>query len=425
MTRTRDQWTATATGDSAYEIVVTSDIFDPDNPELGMLPEGHEPGGTRLVVMDEQAAELFGDRIRRYFAGNDIATEYLTLRGGDEHRPVDALVQVAGRLSAAGDAGPVAPPTAIGGGALQDAVGMAAGLYRRGIAYVRVPTTLIGQLDGSLPVQSDMTTRGCRTRPGAVAPPPRTLIDRSLLAPLSERQIRGGLGEALRMALVKDARLFALLEEYGPDLVADRLQDSGTQPGDPQPGLEVVHRAVAGVAEELRRNLSDTGRRGIADYGHTFSPIVEMCALPELHHGEAVAMDCVFSAVLAANRGILAPRQLTRIVGTARRIGLAPSHPVYTDAATMRQALADTVRPRDDRRSLMLLADIGRTALVDDVTEAEIGRATRCMADLLHEPQPHSRGGPRCESASGDPDEPTYARPAGPDARAACTRLAA
>lgn len=402
MNTTRKRWTMRAAKEVTYDIVVTSEIFDPGNPELGMLPCGQESGGTRLVVMDETVDALFGDRIRKYFTQNDIDVEYLTLPGGDENKTVEAFLKVASKLTEVGTSRVGTPPIAIGGGVLQDVVGMAASLYRRGIPYVRVPTTLLGQIDGSVSAKNGVNYEGCRNRLGTFAPPPRTLIDRGLIATLPERQISSGLGEALKMALIKDARLFELLEEYGPHLVTDRLQDSGTEPGDPQPGLEVIHRAISGMAEELQKNLWETDLKRIVDYGHTFSPIVEMRALPELHHGEAVAMDCVFSAVLAVNRGMLAPRQLARIVDTTRRMGLAASHPMFADATVMKQALADTMRHRDNHQYLTLLTDIGETVFVDDLTEAEIDRAAEVMADLLREQEADLRGG----AVVGLPDQP-------------------
>ncbi|MFD8985897.1 sedoheptulose 7-phosphate cyclase [Streptomyces sp. NPDC059564] len=397
MTRARDsktvhnRWTMSATKKVEYEIVVTDDVFDPANPELGLVPGAERCDGTRLVVLDETVDGIFGHRVRSYFAENDVQVEYLTLRGGDQHKSIDQMLRVATRLSEIGTARVGTPPVAIGGGVLQDVVGMAASLYRRGIPYVRVPTTLLGQIDGSVSAKTGVNYEGCRNRLGTFAPPPRTIIDRGLIATLPERQVRSGLGEALKMALIKDARLFEVLEEHGPRLVADRLQDSGAGPDDPKPGLEVVRRAITGMAEELQRNLWEADLKRIVDYGHTFSPIVEMRALPELHHGEAVAMDCVFSAVLAADRGMLSREQLTRIIDTTRRIGLAVSHPMFADADVMKEALADTMRHRDNHQYITLLTDIGSTTFVDDedltgITGDEIDRAARFMGELLRDP---------------------------------------
>lgn len=376
------KWVMTAARQVDYEIIETFDLFNPENPELGLLPGEKSSALTRLVVMDHTVDEIFGERIRNYFSVNRLVVEYLTLPGGDENKNLDQVLRIASRLSDIGTHRVGTPPIAIGGGVLQDLVGMAASLYRRGIPYVRVPTTLLAQIDGSVSAKNGVNYEGFRNRLGTFAPPPRTLIDRSLIASLPERQIRSGLGEALKMALIKDPVLFGLLEQHGPQLVSDRLQDSdaGNAPG---PGREVMHRAISGMAEELQKNLWETDLQRIVDYGHTFSPTIEMQALPALLHGEVVAVDCVLSAVLAVHRGMLPSSQFERIVTTTRGMGLAPSHPMFADPSVLRQALADTMRHRDNQQHLTLLKGIGQTVFVNDLTERELERAAEVMADLL------------------------------------------
>jgi 2-epi-5-epi-valiolone synthase len=224
---------------------------------------------------------------------------------------------------------------------------------------------------------------GFRNRLGTFAPPPRTLIDRGLIATLPARQISSGLGEALKMALIKDARLFEILEAHGPQLVAERLQDPGYDGAGIPPGQEVMQRAIAGMAEELQKNLWEEDLRRIVDYGHTFSPIVEMRALPELMHGEAVAMGCVFCAILATNRGLLTRAELARIIATTVGMGLAPSHRLFCDAELLIEGFADTVRHRGGRQHLALLNGIGETVFVYDLTNTEIENATAEMRIVL------------------------------------------
>jgi len=377
------RWAIKTSLDVQYDIVETTDVFDPGNPELGLLPDGKPGTGTRLVVLDHSVDALFGERIREYFATNHIPVDYINVPAGDEHKTMEQVLRIVSKLNDVGTYRVGSPPIAIGGGVLQDVVGMAASLYRRGIPYVRVPTTLLGQIDGSVSAKNGVNYEGFRNRLGTFAPPPRTIIDRGLLATLPARQVRSGLGEALKIALIKDARLFELLEAHGPVLVAERLQDSSEVTRGSRPGREVVHRSIAGMAEELQKNLWETDLRRIVDYGHTFSPIVEMKALPELLHGEAVAMDCVFGAVLSRHRGLLTDREVERIVATTVGIGLAPSHAMFCDTAILATALADTVRHRNNEQHVTLLSSIGDTVFVNDLTEHEIALAANRMAQFL------------------------------------------
>ncbi|MFJ6722276.1 MULTISPECIES: sedoheptulose 7-phosphate cyclase [unclassified Streptomyces] len=368
-----------------YEIVESHGLLDPANPELLTIPGGGRGAGTRLVILDHSVDELYGARIREYFAANAVVVEYLTLPGSEENKSIERVLEVVNKLNEVGTNRLSSPPIVIGGGVVADVVGLAASLYRRGIPFVRVPTTLLGQVDVSVAAKSGINYGGYRNRLGAYTPPPRTLIDRRFLATVPDRQLRNGMGEIFKMALIKDLRLFELLEEHGAELIQTRFQDP--EPGSTGlPGTvadEVIGRAIAGMAEELQPNLWEKDLQRSVDYGHSFSPLVEMRALPELLHGEAVAMDCVFSALIAADRGLIDDARLERVIAVARRMGLAPSHPLFCDVTLVLEALADTVLHRDGRQNLPMLTGIGEVCFLNDVSESEIERACAAMGRLL------------------------------------------
>ncbi|MCX4547147.1 sedoheptulose 7-phosphate cyclase [Streptomyces sp. NBC_01565] len=368
-----------------YEIVESHDLLNPENPDLLTVPGGGRGAGTRLVILDHSVDELYGTRIRTYFSENEVRVEYLTLPGSEENKSIERVLEVVNKLNEVGTNRLSSPPIVIGGGVVADVVGLAASLYRRGIPFVRVPTTLLGQVDVSVAAKSGINYGGYRNRLGAYTPPPRTLIDRSFLATVPGRQLRNGMGEIFKMALIKDLRLFELLEEYGAELIESRFQDP--EPGSGRPAGtvadEVIGRAIAGMAEELQPNLWEKDLKRSVDYGHSFSPLVEMRALPELLHGEAVAMDCVFSALIATGRGLIDGDLFERIVAVARRMGLEPSHPLFCDVDLVLEALADTVLHRDGMQNLPILTAIGEVCFLNDVTDAEIARACAGMGHLL------------------------------------------
>lgn len=369
-----------------YEIVETYGLLDPDNPELLAVPEGGRSTATRLVILDHSVDDLYGTRIRAYFDRNAAQVDYLTLPGSEENKTIERVLEVARRLNDIGTNRLSTPPIVIGGGVVADVVGLAASLYRRGIPFVRVPTTLLAQVDVSVAAKTGVNYDGYRNRLGTYSPPPRTLIDRSFLATVSARQLRNGMGEIFKMALIKDLRLFELLEEHGKALIEARFQESTLGAGGVTGAVadEVIARAIVGMAEELETNLWEKKLQRPVDYGHSFSPLIEMRALPELLHGEAVTMDCVFSALIAANRGMISGADLDRIITVARKMGLEPSHPLFCDVDLVMEGLTDTVRHRDGRQNLPMLTAIGEVCFLNDVTELEIEQACKGMASLLN-----------------------------------------
>lgn len=379
-----------------YEIRETPGLLDPDNQELLTVAEGGRASGIRLVVLDHSINKHYGAQVRAYFESNSVPVEYLTLPGAEENKSIDRVLEVVSTLNRIGTSRVSTPPIVIGGGVVADVVGLAASLYRRGIPYVRVPTTLLAQVDVSVAAKTGVNYDGFRNRLGSYSPPPRTLIDRHFLATVRPRELRNGMGEIFKMALIKDLRLFTILEEYGADLIECKFQDcaSGGQRIRGTVADEVIGRAIAGMAKELEPNLWEKNLMRSVDYGHSFSPLIEMRALPELLHGEAVAMDCVFSAGLAVNRGLIARADFERIVSVARRLGLKPTHELFCDRTLLLESLADTVRHRDGQQNLPILTSIGRVCFLNDVSPDEIDMACAQMARLLKEEGKYFRQAP-------------------------------
>lgn len=353
-----------------YEIIEVDNLLNPGNRELRHLC-GDDHDQETVVVIDESIDGLYGSRIRGYFSAHSIPCRFLTIPSAEEMKSLDLVERVASVLNAAGTKRASSPPIAIGGGVMLDVVGLAASLFRRGIPYVRVPTTLLGQVDVGVAAKTGVNFEGFRNRLGSYGPPPRTLIDRSFLTTLPDRHVRNGLGEILKMALIKDTQLFGLLEQFGPDLIRTKFAHVT--------GREVIGRAIKGMVEELAPNLWEKNLRRAVDYGHSFSPLVEMRALPELLHGEAVTLDCLFSAVLSSGRGLLPAASVLRAVRVAHALGLPVTHPLFLDVDLLCEALADTSRHRDGNQHLPVMTGIGRYTFLNDVTRAEIEEVSAQM----------------------------------------------
>jgi 3-dehydroquinate synthetase len=293
---------------------------------------------------------------------------------------MDTVLQIVRRMDHFEVARRREPVIAFGGGVLTDIVGLATSLYRRSTPYVRVPTTLIGLVDAGIGAKTGVNFDRHKNRLGSYHPSSSTLLDPRFLQTLDERHISNGLAEVLKIALAKDAELFRLLAGHGKSLVAGRLQPIGD---DDVPDI-VLRRAVQGMLEELQQNLWEHQLQRIVDYGHSFSPTIEMHALPELLHGEAVAIDMALTTVIACRRGLVAPADRDLILGVMEELWLPIWHPVCTPEV-LAQALVDTVRHRDGSQHIPLPIGIGRVCFVNDVTPHEIEAA---MAELANRTNP-------------------------------------
>lgn len=362
-----------------YEIVESPELLRPGNFDLLILPDGSLSTKRRLVILDDTVDRLYGDRIRHYFDAAGADHQIMVLPGLEKNKDMASVFRVVTALNELGASRRGDPPIAIGGGVMLDVVGLAACLYRRGIPYIRVPTTLLALVDVGVAAKTGVNYEGFRNRLGSYSPPPRTLIDKTFLQSLPARHLRNGMGEILKMALIKDRALFELLERHGAELVDTRMQQS-------QVSDQVIRLAIQGMIEELEPNLWETYLKRAVDYGHSFSPLIEMTALPELLHGEAVTLDCVFSAVLSWQRGYITDSELERVVATAEHLGLPVHHPLFTDTDLLLRSLEDTVRHRNGDQNLPVMSRIGAARFINDLTPAEVSKAAATMAEFAGRP---------------------------------------
>ncbi|MEU5426471.1 sedoheptulose 7-phosphate cyclase [Streptomyces olivoreticuli] len=372
------QWTVKASEPVGYEVRIADGLFEPDST---VLLEDARPGTgpvRRVVVTDTVVNDLYGKTIRDYFDHHGVEYEICVLPDGETAKTWDNVLTVVETLDRFGIDRRREPVIGIGGGVLLDIVGFVASTYRRGTPYIRVPTTLIGLVDAGVGVKTGFNFNGHKNRLGTYFAAERNLLDRTFLKTLGERHISNGLAEILKIALIKDYRLFTLLESYGADLVGTRMQGPYDGPH-PDPALEAMERAIHGMLEELQPNLREKNLERVVDYGHTFSPTVEMQALPELLHGEAVAVDMALTTVLAERRGLVDASQRERIFRVMVDLNLPTWHELCVPDV-LQPALADTVRHRNGQQRLPLPMGIGSAVFVNDVTPSELAEAAEHLA---------------------------------------------
>lgn len=386
-------WVVQAQKPVRYEVRFCDHLFDKDSTDL--LDHGGSVAGRRrrFIVLDHTVDLLHGERIRSYLDHHDV--EYMVkVVGADETKK---SFETAGNLIRAIDAFGISrrhePIIVIGGGVLMDIVGLVGSIYRRGTPFIRVPTTLIGLVDAGIGAKTGVNFNGHKNRLGTYFPAELTLLDRSFLATVGRRHIANGLAEILKIALIKEGRLFELLEQHGPLLLDEKFQ--GRTPAGDAAAMDVLRWAIHGMLEELQPNLWEANLERCVDYGHTFSPTVEMHALPALLHGEAVCVDMALTTVLACRRGLLEASECNRVFNAMHRLELPTWDPLL-EPGMLAKALQDTIRHRDGQQRLPLSDGIGNVTFVNDVTLPELAAAVQHQRAIG---QPRPTRSPRCTAA--------------------------
>ena len=371
-------WEVRATQNVCYSVRFYDGLFTHTNTVLLREGIGHTPAcQRRLIVIDTRVLDLYGWEIEAYFRANRVQYKLLPLKTTEPEKTVENVLRVVRALDAFGVNRRSDPLIAIGGGVLLDVAGFAASLYRRGLPYVRVPTTLMGLIDAGIGIKTGVNYDSHKNRIGTYFAPQRAYLDTQFLKTLDERHVANGVAEIIKMAIIRDARLFALLEENADVAIADRFSGRSAY-------REILARATVGMLDELSGNLWESVLERIVDYGHTFSPTLEMAALPELLHGEAVAIDMSLSLVLAAQRELITAEELSRALGLLDAYGLPTRHPQCEEDLLMK-GLADSTSHRDGLQRVPLSRGIGNAVFVNDLTRVEIRSAAKYLSTRVGE----------------------------------------
>ena len=366
-------WTVKAELPVEFTLKYSSDIFNINNHDLLSFGESNR----KLVVIDKAVNEIYGQRLVDYFKTMKVELKLFVLDATESNKTWEYTDKV---LQFFEDAGALRrePIIVIGGGVLLDLVGFCCSIYRRGIPYVKVPTTLLAIVDASVGVKVAANHFERRNRIGAYYPPIATLLDKKFIATQDGRNIINGIAEIFKLAVIKDIELFELLEESYEQLISEKFQ-LGAVP------VRVINLAITGMIEELSPNLWERKLDRCVDFGHSFSPIIEMKNIITLQHGEAVALDCLFSSCLAYVRGFLDMPTLIRIFKTARNLKLPVFHKDFCDFNLLKRALSDTMKHRNGNQYLPVPLGIGNYKILNDVTDDEIRAASDLFETVEYE----------------------------------------
>ena len=327
-----------------------------------------------LVVVDAGIWPTYGPDIRSYVTSRLNCKEIIPIPGTESNK---SLASAAALCEAAIDARMPRDGVfvAVGGGTVMDVVGFAASIFRRGIGFVRVPTTLIGMIDVGVGIKQAVNVGTKKNIIGSFYPPLGIVNDRTFLRTLPRKYLACGIAEAIKIALVCDEHLFELLETYAPTLIATGFQKPAAIAHD------VLHRSEAGMIGQLSPNLFEMERRRFVDFGHTFSPTIESASDYAVSHGEAVAMDMLLSCAIGARSGIVSPKIPLRLARLLQAIGLRLVDPVMT-AGRMSAAVDEMRLHRGGSLNLVVPTDIGEADFLQTVDTQDLDCALTTVRQL-------------------------------------------
>jgi 3-dehydroquinate synthase len=376
------------TPQATYEVAIVPGLLSTLHSRLRKLTAPKSP--RTFVITSPEIWALWHDAFLASFPSNQQPTT-LFLPAGESNK---RLATVESLALAGADRDSLL--LAFGGGVIGDVTGFLAAIYMRGIGYVGIPTTLLAQVDSSLGGKTGVNLLAGKNLIGAFHHPLAVYSDIDVLSTLPPRELRSGLQEAIKSAIIRDPKLFryleqsekAILSEPGdPTLAPKQPFSTGSAPHrtEPRPLLssskaleKVVTACVRIKAEVVAADEKESGLRMILNFGHTIGHAIEAAThYRKLLHGEAIAWGMIAALHVSLARRRITPRDFDRMTRLILRYGPIPAF--KAPAEELVALTSADKKTRSGRRAFVLTTGIGSTEIAYDVTDAELLTATQAM----------------------------------------------
>lgn len=346
----------------AYPIFVTRSLGE----TLARL--GELIGTARVaVISDRTVMRLHGNGFISKLRGAEELSVY-AIPPGESNKTLETAARLWDWL-AAGSLGRRDIILTLGGGVINDLGGWVASGYMRGVPYINVPTTLIGQVDGAIGGKLAVNHGVAKNLIGGFRQPRGVVSNIGFLQTLDTRHLRAGIAETIKKAIIASPAYWDFIENHIDDLLAK----------DPEALRRLVAYASAIKTALIERDPYEHDSRRTLGFGHAVAHALEtVTGYGPVLHGEAVSFGMTIEARIALERGLLPNHDFESIVTLLQRTGLPTSSAELAaepDGTAVLEAMRKIKLIRGGGLRLVLPLTLGETVIADDVTDTEISSA--------------------------------------------------
>jgi 3-dehydroquinate synthase len=248
----------------------------------------------------------------------------------------------------------------LGGGVVGDLGGFAAGIYRRGVNYVQIPTTLLGQVDSGLGGKVGVNLKEAKNLLGLFWQPKLVFMDLAVLKTLDDREIRSGLAEIIKYGVITDPNLFGYIEKHLDQIL--RCDFSCLK----HVILTCVKikSKITGIDERDEKDI-----RIILNFGHTIGHAIEAASGYKVYkHGEAVSIGMLCAGEIAVHLGLFNNKDFSRLDVLIGRAGL-PKRIKKCSIENIMKSMRHDKKFIDGVNRFVLPVKIGKIRIVKGIKE--------------------------------------------------------
>lgn len=296
-------------GERSYDILIGKGLVDRAGAEVAKRLKG----ARVAIVTDENVAKAHLERLMASFNQAGIEATPVVVAPGEKSKSFATLETVTNAILAArlerGDA-----LVAFGGGVVGDLSGFVAGIVRRGMNFVQMPTSLLAQVDSSVGGKTGINTAYGKNLVGVFYQPQLVLADTDVLDTLSPREFRAGYAEVAKYGLIDRPDFFAWLEKNWQEVFAGGAART-----------EAIAESCRSKAAVVARDERETGDRALLNLGHTFGHALETATgydSSRLVHGEGVAIGMALAHRFSVKMNLAGVEAVERVEAHLKAVGL-------------------------------------------------------------------------------------------------------
>ena len=329
---------------SSYEIRIGYKIID----RIALIIGKNHKAGHYILITDDCVGSLYSKQMMNCFNDVGLNINLIEFTAGESSKNISTVLNIAGKLlELRADRGTML--IALGGGVVGDMVGFIASIYMRGIPYIQIPTTLIGQVDSSIGGKTAIDLSQGKNLLGSFCQPQSVFVDLAFLETLPEKEFNNGLAEIIKYGIIDDEKMFRLLEG---NMEAIKNRDS-----------ELLTKLVESCCR-IKKSIveideKEQGLRRLLNFGHTLGHAIEAVSKYSISHGEGVALGMIAAARISQKKKYLDSVQVKRIEEIILRSGLPVKIPRDISADDIVSRLAMDKKKKGDVVHFVLLKKIG------------------------------------------------------------------
>ena len=299
-------------GKRGYDILVCNNEID----KLGKFITELKIGTDAVIVSNPAIMKLFGNKIKSSLVSSGFKVRFEIVPDSEKAKSEKHCIRLLNNISRFDSSQRRIFIVALGGGVIGDLAGFVASIYRRGVPYIQVPTTLLAQVDSAIGGKVAIDLKIGKNLAGAFYQPRLVFSDVSLLKSLRNSDLISGMAEVIKYGIIKSPRLFSFLEKNHTKILLRREKKTLQH---------IVYVCSSIKAKVVEKDEHDNKNiRVILNLGHTVGHAIEAAAhySKSYSHGQAIALGMLSASLISRQLGLLDEKCYLKIKSMIKKTGL-------------------------------------------------------------------------------------------------------